>query len=69
MDARDGEHLRIVSPERFASAVAEVVADPNAAHRRAVAGHALVAETFDWSVLGHRLGGIVTDIARPRARN
>ncbi|MCB0978596.1 MAG: glycosyltransferase [Acidimicrobiales bacterium] len=69
VDARDGEHLRIVSPERFASAVAEVVADPNAAHRRAVAGHALVAETFDWSVLGHRLGGIVTDIARPRARN
>lgn len=63
----DGEHLRLSSPERFAATVAEVLAEPAAAHRRAVAGHALVAEQFDWTVLGHRLAGLVERLARPVA--
>lgn len=63
----DGEHLRLSAPERFAATVAEVVADPTAAHRRAVAGHALVADHFDWTALGHRLAGVVERLAQPVA--
>lgn len=64
----DGEHLVLAPPERFAEAIAAVVADPVAAHARAEAGRGVARAGYDWSSLGDQLGGVVADLARPRAR-
>jgi glycosyltransferase involved in cell wall biosynthesis len=67
----DGIHLRFAEPERFATTVAEVLADPLGAEQRARAGRSLVAERYGWSHLGAALAGVIDDLGepvRPRAQ-
>jgi glycosyltransferase involved in cell wall biosynthesis len=62
IDVVDGEHLRFAEPAGFAAAVADVLAHPEAAALRAVAGRALVAERYGWDALGQRLASVVDDL-------
>ncbi|MEO6988197.1 MAG: glycosyltransferase family 4 protein [Aquihabitans sp.] len=64
----DGEHLLLAPPERFADAIATVLADPEAARRRAEAGRDVARAGYDWSSLGDQLSALVADLARPLAR-
>lgn len=68
IDVVDGEHLLLAEPDRFAAAVRASLDDPAAAHRRAAAGRALVAERYGWDALGRRLARAVDDLvpAAPR---
>jgi glycosyltransferase involved in cell wall biosynthesis len=59
----DGTHLLLVEPDRFASGVADALADPIAAATRAVAGRELAARGYAWSTLGHRLAGVLAEVA------
>lgn len=68
IDAVDGEHLRLASPESFAATVAEVLADPVAAARRAQAARRLVEDRYDWDGLGAGLSDLVADLLRATAR-
>jgi len=63
MPVAPGEHLLLADdPDGFAAAVAETVADPDAAQRRAVAGRA-VAAAYDWTALGDRLAAVLGDVS------
>jgi glycosyltransferase involved in cell wall biosynthesis len=64
----DGEHLRFAEPADFAAVVAEVLADPDAAQRRAEAARTLVTDRYSWDRLGRRLADVVTDIVPAEAR-
>ena len=44
------------------------LADPGAAHRRAEAARALVAERYSWDHLGARLARVVAEIVPAEAR-
>ena len=59
----DGEHLLLADPERFAAGLAGLLADPDGAARRAVAGCELVRRRYDWEVLGRDLARVVADLA------
>jgi glycosyltransferase involved in cell wall biosynthesis len=52
LQLEDGVHVRIADVDRFDVAIAEVVEGVGAPE--AAAGRRLVAETYDWSVLGER---------------
>ncbi|MCU1351200.1 MAG: putative glycosyltransferase [Acidimicrobiales bacterium] len=58
----DGEHVLLASPEEFADAVRASLADPAAAHRRALAGRALAVARYDWAALGDRLAEVVAGL-------
>lgn len=72
LGAVDGEHLLLAEPADLAASVRRVLRDPDASHRRAVAGHAFVAERYDWTglaaryaeLLAHLLGA---EVAQKRA--
>ncbi len=68
IDVVDGEHLRFAEPDRFAAVVAEVLADPAAAHQRAEAARALVSSRYSWDGLGGRLADVVREIVPAEAR-
>ena len=68
IDVVDGEHLRFAEPAAFAATVAEVLADPADAQRRAEAGRALVTSRYAWDRLGADLAAVVTDIVPVEAR-
>jgi glycosyltransferase involved in cell wall biosynthesis len=68
IDVVDGEHLRFAEPADFAAVVAEVLADPDAAQRRAEAARTLVTDRYSWDRLGRRLADVVTDIVPAEAR-
>jgi glycosyltransferase involved in cell wall biosynthesis len=59
----DGEHLLLASPERLASGLDDILADPEASARRALAGRALVQHRYDWTRLGQTLSQLVADLA------
>lgn len=61
LPVRDGEHLLIAAPDDLTAAIDRTVADPGAAHTRAIAGHTL-ARDLDWQVLGERLAELVSDL-------
>jgi glycosyltransferase involved in cell wall biosynthesis len=67
IDVVDDEHVRFAEPEALATVVAEVLADPAGAHRRALAGRELVAERYTWRHLGEQLAGLVSDIVPAQA--
>lgn len=58
-----GEHLLLAEPEAFADAVAQVLADPEAADHLAAAGHDLVAATYGWPTLAEQLTQVVRTAA------
>jgi glycosyltransferase involved in cell wall biosynthesis len=64
---RDGEHLLLAEPEDFATSIRAVLADPVAAHRRAEAGLAFVAEHFAWPTLATQLAALLAPLARRKA--
>lgn len=64
----DGEHLLLAPPERFASGLDEVLADPDAAARRAEVGRELVVRRYDWNELARTLARLVADLALAPAR-
>ncbi len=68
IDVVDGEHLRFAEPDRFAAAIAEVLADPDAAQIRAAAARSLVRDRYSWDSLGADLAGVVSDIVPSEAR-
>jgi glycosyltransferase involved in cell wall biosynthesis len=68
VDVADGVHLRFAEPERFAEVLAEVLAHPDNAHRRAEEGHRLVAERYSWDVLGAQLADLVASVAPVRSK-
>lgn len=68
IDVVDGQHLRFAEPDRFATVLAEVLADPVAAHQRAEAARALVGERYSWQTLGSTLADVVSDIVPAEAR-
>lgn len=68
IDVVDGEHLRFAEPDRFAAVLAEVLADPTAAHHRAEAARALVGERYSWDGLGGQLADVVREIVPAEAR-
>ncbi|WP_421119176.1 glycosyltransferase [Aquihabitans daechungensis] len=68
IEVADGEHLRFAEPSDFAAVVAEVLADPAAAHARAEAARALVRDRYSWDSLGSRLADVVSDIVPSEAR-
>lgn len=58
LDASD-EHLVLTDANGFAAAVRSVLADPDAAHRRALAARRLVEQGFSWTSLGDRLADVL----------
>jgi glycosyltransferase involved in cell wall biosynthesis len=68
IDVVDGEHLRFAEPDAFAAVLAEVLADPAAAHERARAARALVSERYGWGSLGRELAAVVAEIVPAEAR-
>ncbi|MDQ6698207.1 MAG: glycosyltransferase family 4 protein, partial [Actinomycetota bacterium] len=68
LDAINGVHLLIATPDRFASAIRTAVEDPAAAHVRAIAGRSLAADFYDWADLGDRLTAVVGDVVSGRHR-
>jgi glycosyltransferase involved in cell wall biosynthesis len=68
IDVVDGEHLRLAEPDAFAAVVAEVLADPVAAHARARAARALVSERYAWSALASDLATVVSEIVPAEVR-
>jgi len=68
IDVVDGEHLRFAEPVVFARTVAEVLADPVAAHAQAEAARVLVTDRYSWDSLGSRLADVVSDIVPAEAR-
>lgn len=64
----DGEHVVLAAPDRFASALATLLADPDGAARRAAAGRDLARAHYGWPALGERLARVVADIARAPSR-
>ena len=62
-DVVDGEHLLLAPPERFGRALADLLADPAGADRRAAAGRTLAETGYDWRVLGEHLAEVVADLA------
>lgn len=67
-DVVDGEHLLLAPPERFATGLRDLLADPEAGARRARAGRELARRRYDWNELGHTLAQLVTDLAPVPAR-
>jgi hypothetical protein len=63
----DGVHLRFAEPDRFAAVMAEVLADPAGAERRAEAGRTLARDRYGWDGLGKLLADVVTDIVPSEA--
>jgi glycosyltransferase involved in cell wall biosynthesis len=68
IDVRDGEHLRLAEPDDLAAALTEVLADPDGAARRAVAGHHLVAARYAWEVLAADLMAVLRRVT-PREQS
>lgn len=68
VDVADDVHLRFAEPERFAEVLAEVLAHPDDAHRRAEEGHRLVADRYSWDVLGGQLAELVASVAPVRSK-
>lgn len=46
------EHIVIAERHQFADAIADLLADPDRAHRLAVRGRALVRDAYDWRIAG-----------------
>ena len=68
LDVVGGEHLLLAEPPDFAGAMADLLADPEAAARRAEAGRALVTSRYAWDALGARLHRVVLDLVAKPAR-
>ena len=68
IDVVDGEHLRFADPGNFASTVADVLADPASAERRASAARTLVADRYSWDRLGGILADAISDLVPAEAR-
>jgi hypothetical protein len=60
LDIANGVHA--VIGDDIPTTVRAVLADPDAAAARAVAGRALVEDRYDWRGLGDRLWAVVRDI-------
>jgi glycosyltransferase involved in cell wall biosynthesis len=54
LGCRDGEHLVVAAPERFAAAVAALADEPARAAALARAGQAFARERYDWSAIRER---------------
>jgi glycosyltransferase involved in cell wall biosynthesis len=61
----DGEHLVIAERDRFAGAVADLLANPARGQQLATRGRALAEERFDWGTVGQAACAAVAEaIAR-----
>jgi glycosyltransferase involved in cell wall biosynthesis len=64
--AVDGQHLLLADqPVAFAERVVSLLHSPELRGRLAAAGRRLVAERYDWAVVGRTLRGLVEQAARP----
>jgi polysaccharide biosynthesis protein PslH len=63
LDAVDGQHLLIAdTPEDFARRTVELLRSPCLRSRLADEGKRLVAEKYDWAVIGRRLDDLIAEL-------
>jgi glycosyltransferase involved in cell wall biosynthesis len=65
----DGEHLVIAERDRFADAVADLLADPVRGQQLAARGRALAEERFDWGTVGQAACAAVAEALAGRREN
>jgi glycosyltransferase involved in cell wall biosynthesis len=69
LDARDGENILIRdSPNEFAKAVAEVLADPGLRNRLGAAARRTAEQEYSWRVIGEQMLVEYTGLLRSEAR-
>lgn len=61
IEARDGEHLRIVERPKFANVVREHLLDPERSRRLALKARELVQEKYEWDAIVSKLVGAVEE--------